>query len=117
MEGRAASDVIPVRLGETEVLVETTRLAGTEPTSRPSRAADSITSAFDDAQQAILELATKTAATLEHARQRSARPDRLTVEFGLKVSASGNVVVAGASAEATLRVTLSYDGRGDESFP
>ena len=114
MGGRAASDVIPVRLGETEVLVETTRLAGTEPTSRASTAADSVTSTFDDAQQTILELAAKTAATLERARERSARPDRLTVEFGLRVSANGNVIIAGASAEATLRVTISYGSRGDE---
>jgi hypothetical protein len=37
----------------------------------------------------------------------------LVVEFGLKFSAKGNVVVAGATGEATLKVTLTYDAFKD----
>jgi hypothetical protein len=37
------------------------------------------------------------------------RPARVEVEFGLRFSASGGVIMAGVAGEATLRVTLSYD--------
>jgi len=41
----------------------------------------------------------------------------MQVKFGLKFSAQGNVIVAGAAGEATLEVALTYrrapDGTGD----
>ena len=37
------------------------------------------------------------------------RPDRVDVEFGLKFTASGGVIMAGVSGEASLTVTLGYD--------
>ena len=40
--------------------------------------------------------------------ERAVRPDQVEVTFGLKFSAQGNVVLAGASGEATLEVKLSY---------
>jgi len=107
-----APELIPVRIGETEILVETTKVPGSEQTSRLATTAEGVTDAFAQAQQTILELAASTARTLEESGRRSVRPDGLTVEFGLKVAASGKVIVAGASAEATLRVTLSYGSRG-----
>ena len=39
----------------------------------------------------------------------AARPDRVEVEFGLKFSASGGVIMAGVAGEASLKVTLGYD--------
>jgi hypothetical protein len=104
-----AVGVIPVVVGDVEVLVETVPVAGTEPTSRISDAVDGVTDVFSRLQQVILELASSTAATIGAAAERGARPDRLEVEFGLKISAKGNVVVAGASAEATVNVRLSYE--------
>lgn len=90
-------------------MIETVAVAGSEPTSRAADAAGAVLDAFARAQEAIVELAASTAATVEEARKRMARPDHLEVEFGLKISATGNVIVAGASGEATLRVKLTYD--------
>ena len=89
---------IPVRIGKLEVLVETTPVAGTQPTSRASDAADRVIDAFDRAKETILELASSTADLIEEAAGRGARPDQLQVEFGLKFSAQGNIIVAGATA-------------------
>lgn len=100
---------LPARVGDVEILVETTAVAGSEPTSRLTDAAVDATDALATAQQAILGLATSVAKTIKEAGERSARPDRLEVEFGLKISAKGNVIVAGTSGEATLRVMLMYD--------
>lgn len=102
---------ISVRVGEAELLVETTPVAGSEPTSRTSESAERVVDAFIRAQRAIIEVAGSTADVLGQAARRGARPDQLEVEFGLKISAQGNVIVAGSSAEATLRVKLTYDSR------
>jgi hypothetical protein len=100
---------MPIRIGGIEVLVETTEVAGTQPTSKASDAADHVLDAFDRAKQTILEVAESTAGLIEEAARRGARPDQLQVEFGLKFSVQGNIIVAGATAEAALVVRLTYD--------
>ena len=64
--------------------------------------------AFDRAQDAIIQVARSTAQMIEKAGA-AARPDRVDVEFGLKFSASGTVIMAGVAGEASLKVTLGYD--------
>jgi hypothetical protein len=100
---------MPVRLGDVELLVETVPVAGTEPTSAVSDAAERVVDAFDHAWRAIVEIATRTVGAIGEAAERGAHPDHLEVEFGLMISAKGNVIIGGASGEATLRVKLSYD--------
>jgi hypothetical protein len=92
-----------------QVLVETTTVAGTEPTARPGRVAEQAADALDRAHQAIVRMAASSASVIDQVAARAARPDKLEVEFGLKISAEGNVIVAGASAEATLVVKLTYE--------
>ena len=53
-------------------------------------------------------MAKSTAQMIEKAGA-AARPDRVDVEFGLKFSASGTVIMAGVAGEASLKVTLGYD--------
>jgi hypothetical protein len=57
---------------------------------------------------AAIEVAKSTAQMIEQAGA-AARPDRVDVEFGLKFSASGTVIMAGVAGEASLKVTLGYD--------
>jgi hypothetical protein len=105
----AANQLIPVRVGDIEIEVETVPVAGTEPTlGRPARAAGSVLEAFGRAQDAIIEVAKSTAQMIEKTGA-AARPDRVDVEFGLKFSASGTVIMAGVAGEASLKVTLGYD--------
>ncbi|GHJ37717.1 hypothetical protein Sm713_33260 [Streptomyces sp. TS71-3] len=103
---------VPMRVGETEVLVETVQVTGTEQTSRVDEAVDGVREAFGRAQTAIVEVATSTVRMIEASGRKAARPDAVEVEFGLKFSAQGNVIVAGAAGEATLRVKLTYKGPG-----
>ncbi len=108
----AGSRLIPVRVGAVEIEVEAVPVAGTEPTSgRVSKAAGSVVDAFGRAQETIVEVAQSTAEMIERAGA-AARPDRVEVEFGLKFSASGGVIMAGVAGEASLKVTLSYDVAG-----
>ena len=104
----AAGRLIPVRVGDIEIEVEAVPVAGTEATSgRAERAAGSVLGAFGRAQDAIIEVARSTAQMIEKAGA-AARPDRVEVEFGLKFSASGGVIMAGIAGEASLKVTLTW---------
>jgi hypothetical protein len=105
----AAGRLIPVRVGDIEIEVEAVPVAGTEAVSgRAERAAGSVLEAFGRAQDAIIEVARSTAQMIDKAGA-AARPDRMDVEFGLKFSASGGVIMAGVAGEASLKVTLGYD--------
>jgi len=96
-----------MRIGDVELLVETSPVAGSEPTSKLSRAQDTVGEAFERAQTAIVAVASSTVDVIGQMSERAVRPDQVEVTFGLKFSAQGNVVLAGASGEATLEVTLS----------
>lgn len=106
---------IPVTVGDTEVLVETVAVApaGTELTAgRVQQRLENVADAFGRAQDVIVNVARSTAEMIEKAAARAARPDHVEIEFGLSFSATGGIVmVAGATAGATLRVLLSYDAK------
>jgi hypothetical protein len=103
--------VIPVRVGEVDLLVETVLVAGTEPTSGLDKVSGRIVEAFDAARAAIVAVASSTAEVVETLGQRARRPEKLEVEFGLSFTAKGNVIVAGGEAGAALRVKVVYDAR------
>jgi hypothetical protein len=121
---------IPVRVGDIDLLVEAEPVAGSEPTSRIDSAVERVEDAYARAQDAIVEIASSTAESIEKAAARAARPDRVEIEFGLRFSVRGDVIVASAAGEATLKVKLTYQpglaavpgggtgtdvGNGDES--
>jgi hypothetical protein len=90
--------VVPVRVGEVDLLVETVLVAGTEPTSGLDKVGDRIVDAFAAAREAIVEVASSTAEVVGQLGQRARRPDQLEVEFGLSFTAKGNVIVVGGEA-------------------
>lgn len=109
---------IPVRVGDVDLLVEAELVAGTEPTSRIDSAVDRVGDAYARAQDAIVEIATSTAESIRKATARAARPDGVEIEFGLKFTVRGDVIMASAAGEATLKVRLTYQpgttrGEGD----
>ena len=104
-----ANRLIPVRVGNIEIEVEAVPVAGTEATSGlVSKAAGTVRDAFGRAQETIIEVARSTAEMIGKTGA-AARPDRVDVEFGLKFSATGTVIMAGVAGEASLKVTLGYD--------
>jgi hypothetical protein len=107
-----ANRFIPARVGDVEVLIETTPVPGTEPTvfgrQPPKEGAEEVADVFSKAQATILSIATTTAAVLDKASRAAVHPESLAVEFGLKFSTEGHIIVAKATAEASLKVTLTY---------
>lgn len=101
--------VIAVRVDDIELLVETARAVGTEHTSIGDRAQQQVVDAFERAQDAVVAVSTRVAGTVKRLAARGARPDKIEVEFGLKFTAKGDVIVASGSGEVALKVTVGYD--------
>ncbi len=123
--------IVPFQVSGVQVLVETVPepepVAGPEPADGPQtaagpeprsaladKAADGLVDAFDHAQDVIEAIATRLAGTVESLAERAVHPDTVEVEFGLAFTASGGIVVAGSSVQASLRVTIGYDRAADQ---
>lgn len=101
-------DSFPVVVAGVELEVEVARPAGSEDTGVGEKAREAMSGAFEHAQEAIVAVATSTVDTIEQLGSRARQPDEVQVKFGLKFSAKGSVIVAGASSESTLEVALTY---------
>jgi hypothetical protein len=113
-----ASQVLEIKVGDVEVLVDTVVIAGTQPTaSRFNKVGQQTSDAYARAQDVILGVAVSTAELIGKCAARGARPDKAEVEFGLSFSTSGNVVMVGVTAQATFRVLLSYERKGAAPAP
>ncbi|MFC9897661.1 CU044_2847 family protein [Nocardia sp. NPDC127579] len=104
-----AGRVVPMRFGEVDVLVETIPAPGTQPTSTLSDAAQKVENAWDRAMTVIEAAAVSSLEMVKRLGHTSASPDRFEIEMGLSFTASGTVIVAGASGAATLKVKLTYE--------
>ncbi|MDR7276552.1 CU044_2847 family protein [Catenuloplanes atrovinosus] len=102
------AQLIPVRVGAVEVLLEAVPVAGSQETSAAGRVADYAAGAFERAQAVLEEAAVSTARTVGRIVARAGSPELVEVEFGVKVSAKGDVIVAGSTGEASLKVKIVY---------
>lgn len=98
-----------MRIGDVEILVETTQVIGSEQTSRLDDASAQVQDSFATAQKVIVEMAERTLDAIRRSGRRAASPTTVELEFGLKFSAKGSVIMAEASGEATLKVKLVYE--------
>ena len=102
--------VVPLQLGDTEILIETRPVAGSEETGLGNLrgAQEAVGNAFDHAQETIVAVANKTVETIGRVGKLAAQPDEVEVKFGLKFSAKGTVFVAEATGEANLEVRMLF---------
>jgi len=102
------TDFVAMTVGGVDVLVEAVRPPGSESTSVGGRAGEKVADVFETANRVIAGAAESTWEMLQALGSKAGHPDRLEVEFGLKYSVKGTVVVAGAAAEGNLKVKLVY---------
>ena len=94
------------------ILVELTPTAGVRSVSiSPTDMLEKSKEAMDHAMKSIRGMAKKTVRTIKEIPI-SERPTTISVEFGLKLNAEGNAVVAKAGIEATLNVTMTWEHKG-----
>ena len=91
------------------ILVELTPTAGVRSVSlSPTDMLEKSKEAMDHAMKSIRGMAKKTVRSIKEIPI-SERPTTISVEFGLKLNAEGNAVVAKAGMEATLNVTMTWE--------
>lgn len=100
--------LLPVEVDGICVYVEVVQAGGAEPTSTARRGAERAADLLSDAQTVIEHMAVAVMETGRRISTRAGSPDLLEIQFGLKFSAKGNIIVAGASSEASLTVKLVY---------
>jgi hypothetical protein len=109
-QGVVMGRLVPVEVDGVRVLVQAVVEPGDEATSgRADEAAQRVLAAFDRAQGVIVGLGSKLAGSVAELGRRGCDPSQVQVEFGLAVTTKGNVVVVGAEAEASVKVSITYD--------
>jgi hypothetical protein len=99
----------PITINGVDLLVATTLVPGAERTSGLGKPGEKVLNAFDAAQDAIVELAAKLGHSIGEMARRSIHPKQVEVEFGIAFGSNGGIIIAGASIEASLKVTITYD--------
>ena len=117
--------ITSIRLDDGSLLrVETTAPASARPASedpyepiRRPRPADDVGNAADTLRDAVDRVRPAVQDIVESLRSVPRRPDRITLEFGVKVTAEAGVVVARTAAEAHFTVGVEWDAsdRADAS--
>ncbi|WP_135232440.1 CU044_2847 family protein [Nocardia sp. CS682] len=95
-------------------MAETVMVPGSEPTGTGAGVADRVGDVFERARTVITAAAFQTADLVRNLGEQ-AKPDRVELEFGIGFSAKGNIIVAGSSADASLKVKLVYDGSATDT--
>lgn len=105
-----------MRIGDVEVLVETTPVAGTEPASAVDAVREKAADSFERAKATIVAVGKSAADVIGRLSESPlARPATVEVQIGLGFTANGHVVLAGTSAYANLNVRLVYELSADKS--
>lgn len=75
---------------------------------RVGRVGEVISQTQQTVAQALAELKPAVQTVLSHVREMAERPDKVTVQFGVKVTAEAGVVVAKAATGANFAVTVEW---------
>ncbi|MEU8813841.1 CU044_2847 family protein [Actinoplanes sp. NPDC048796] len=98
------------------LLIEVAAVSGNEPTS--VNRLNHLTDVLENANAVVERMAVAAARTAQRVTRRVGSPEQVEVQFGIKFSTQGTVILASANAEASLNVKVIY-GRGptDREFP
>ncbi|MEU4684496.1 CU044_2847 family protein [Streptomyces xinghaiensis] len=77
-------------------------IGGPRPADTAAAAADTLRHAVDGLRPAVQDI-------VDSLRAMSRRPDRISLEFGVKVTAEAGVIIARTAAEAHFTVGLEWD--------
>lgn len=99
--------LVPTQIHGVHVLVEALPESGAEPTSR-TRRVESAQDMFARAQEVIQQVALSVVELREGLAAHARTPDQIELQFGIKFTAKGNIVLAGAGIESSIAVKVIY---------
>lgn len=101
--------LIPAEISGVTLLVEAVPVPGSEPTSRHD-STGRVQDMFYRAQEVIEKIAITTGELRDRLATKSRAPDQIELQFGISFATQGQIVIAGASAQASLSVKITYHG-------
>ena len=102
-----------INTGEDEILVEFAPRPGVRQVSfSPGDVAEKSAQALDKAMSTIRQMGHRVTETVKSINVAD-RPDKVALEFGLKLDAEAGAYIAKASTEASFKVTLTWE-QGDK---
>src|SRR3954449_13342249 len=90
------------------VLVEVAEPSG--PVTRGGRATEAIVEAGESLELVFARLGPAMRGIVAELREAADRPDEVELEFGVRLSADCNVIIARAGGEANFRIALRWSG-------
>lgn len=91
------------------VLVEALPESGAEPTGG-SRRTERVQEMFSRAQDVIQQVALSVVEIREKLAAHARSPDQIELQFGIKFTAQGNIVLSQAGIESSIAVKVVYEG-------
>ena len=101
------TNVFPISIEGNTIYVEVETPYGSEDTTSLNEVLEGTKDAFELARIAILGVAKNLFSAINTLDQ-SITPDEFGLEFGIKFSAEGNVILAKTGTEANLKVSMLY---------
>lgn len=83
------------------------------PVTRGGRGADAVVEATESLEQLVGRLGPAMRGIVSQLRTAAEWPEEVEVEFGVKLSADSNVIIARAGGEANFRIALKWSGKGE----
>ncbi|MEV1198832.1 CU044_2847 family protein [Microbispora rosea] len=90
--------------------MEATVPPGTQPTSRSERRTELLHDMFLRAQAVVEQIAFSAIEIRHKLASKANPPNQVEVQFGVKFSTQGQIIVASASTEASLAIKLIFNG-------
>ena len=102
--------VAEMTLDDGQVVILVVASTGPAGTQRVGRARGPVTGAAETLQQALARVRPALGAVVDGVRSLPEPPEKVTVEFGITLSADVGVVVARGTTEANFTVTMEWPG-------
>lgn len=101
------SEIIEAKVNGKTIYIETEFVPGSEEVSAAKKTMGEVENAMTQARETIISVAESLFSSVK-AIDQALTPDEFLLEFAIKFTAEGQVVVAKASAEAGIKVALTY---------
>jgi Trypsin-co-occurring domain 1 len=101
------STSIPVMIDGQTIYVEVEKTYGSEDTTSLDKTLERVQDTFDQAKSTIVCVARGTVEAIRTMDQLLI-PDEFTMDFAIRFTAEGNAILAKTSAEANLKVSMTY---------
>ena len=102
------SRLLEVNIDGETILIEAESIYGSEETTSADQTLARTQQAFERAKVTVTSIAKSMASSIKKLDE-AVTPDQFELEFAIKFGAEGQAILASTSAEASLKITMTYE--------